>query len=371
MQFNLIETAAGRSIACVVNGELYVADSSMRNFDKIVEAARADDTTIVDLFTPLVEVAKSFESVTERVTLNGGNLYFDGVLVADALAEQIIRFHDGGLDYLPLANFMEKVYLNPNEHSRDHLYRWMLAESLSITPGGDIVGYKGLNSNFTSVHQGYGIVNNIEHNNAHLDNSAGNVVTIPRDQVTFDPANGCSFGLHVGTHTYASGWGSVVMEVHVNPRDVVSVPSDCGSAKMRVCRYTVVQQVEAKYIEALVGYTYDDSDDTGDDYCFNCGEELDVWSGCEGCDQQEEDDAQQDRLDEEQREQDIYNAEQEQAEAERVQAQEDERLREKEEIDRVTAIQYPISDRPGCFTDLQIQPVGPARDIYGRFAPKA
>ena len=365
MQFNLIETSAGRSIACVVNGELYVADSSMRNFDAIVEAARTDDATIVDLFTPLVEVAKSFETVTERVTLNGGNLYFDGVMIADALAEQIIRFHDQGLDYLPLANFMEKVYLNPNEHSRDHLYRWMLAESLSITPTGDIVGYKGVNHDFKSVHQGYGIVNNVEFANAHLDNSEGNLVTIPRDMVTFDPANGCSFGLHVGTHTYASGWGSVVMEVHVNPRDVVSVPSDCGSAKMRVCRYTVVQQVEAKYIEALVGYTYDDSDDSDDsddydyDTCYECGVAFVDESGdsCDECEQDLEDRAAEDLK--------IRWREQ----RDRWEKQEAERLREKEEQEAIDQQWSSYSAVPN--NDLKVQAVGPARDIYGRFAPKA
>jgi hypothetical protein len=56
--------------------------------------------------------------------------------------------------------------------------------------------------------------------------------------------NGCSVGLHVGTYDYASNFTLNVLEVHVNPRDVVSVPTDSNWAKVRCCRYVVIKEVE-------------------------------------------------------------------------------------------------------------------------------
>ena len=63
---------------------------------------------------------------------------------------------------------------------------------------------------------------------------------MPRGEVQHDPESGCSTGLHVGTYAYAQGYArAALLTVHVNPRDVVSVPTDCDAEKMRVCRYVV------------------------------------------------------------------------------------------------------------------------------------
>jgi hypothetical protein len=43
-----------------------------------------------------------------------------------------------------------------------------------------------------------------------------------------------------------------VLEVHVNPRDVVSIPDDHQDAKMRVCRYVVIGEVTAEHTKPLV-----------------------------------------------------------------------------------------------------------------------
>ena len=72
----------------------------------------------------------------------------------------------------------------------------------------------------------------------HIPNPPGAVVEMPRTQVNGDRHNGCSTGLHVGTWDYASTFGPKTLIVSVNPRDVVSVPKDCGYQKLRTCRYT-------------------------------------------------------------------------------------------------------------------------------------
>jgi hypothetical protein len=97
---------------------------------------------------------------------------------------------------------------------------------------------------------------------------------MPRSEVEWDPTVGCHRGLHVGTWDYAYGFAQgAVMEVHVNPRDVVSVPTDSDAAKVRCCRYTIVRVIDAPYTAAVVPmYSYDDSYDYEDDAEWGDGE---------------------------------------------------------------------------------------------------
>ena len=43
-----------------------------------------------------------------------------------------------------------------------------------------------------------------------------------------------------------------VLEVYVNPRDVVSVPHDYSAQKIRVCRYVVGEPVDKPYDEPVL-----------------------------------------------------------------------------------------------------------------------
>lgn len=75
-----------------------------------------------------------------------------------------------------------------------------------------------------------------------------------RDDVVLDPNRHCAAGLHVASYDYARSFSGCprLMLVAVDPSDVVSVPTDCECAKIRVCRYTVLQDITelaAKYGE--------------------------------------------------------------------------------------------------------------------------
>jgi hypothetical protein len=60
-----------------------------------------------------------------------------------------------------------------------------------------------------------------------------------------DRKNACSRGLHVAAFSYAHDQYSNgnLIEVKVNPRDVVAVPEDHNNEKMRVCEYEVLAQI--------------------------------------------------------------------------------------------------------------------------------
>lgn len=238
---------------------LLSADSNHPNFKLIAEKVLNDDEDgLVDLFDPTNRVSDEFKALSERVSVSGGRVFFDGDEVDNTLTEQILEFVKQDVaDWKPLVKFYENVASNPDEHSKENLYRWLAAtKGFTIDADGLIVGYKGVRSNgnggYHSCNQsGSAIVDGKSVSGA-IPNNPGSVVEMPRSKVNHDPAQGCSTGLHIGTWEYAQKFASVVLEVRVNPRDVVSVPVDCDGQKMRACRYTVVGKVTEPYRQAVL-----------------------------------------------------------------------------------------------------------------------
>lgn len=250
-----------------------VAHSSHPRFEDIVRGAREGDESVAALFDLAASVAERFEPLSERVSVANGRVYFDGDEVPGTISDHIVRFLDEGIeDWKPLVRFLENVGQNPNAHSRDMLYDWLRAERFTITDAGMIVGYKGVRvvqdengtETFESIHSGRAIVDGAVVV-GHIPNAVGSVITMPRESVTFDPASGCNVGLHVGTYGYANGFArGALLEVHVHPRDVVSVPTDCSATKMRVSRYVVAGTISAPWTSP-VRWTDESSDDFSDD----------------------------------------------------------------------------------------------------------
>lgn len=244
----------GDTFAVYFNGtDLFTATDDNPQLDTILERMRAGDFDgIEELFNMEAALRQTFQQITERVAVRNGHVFFDGEVLDDAIEGLILRSLDAKTaDYLPVVNFLEKVYTNISEHTRENLLTWLRAEDFQVTTTGDIVAYKGLRSDFTSITRGPATVDG-EDVNGNVPNSVGSVVEIRRSDVVADPAQGCAYGLHAGTYGYASGFAQgALVEVHINPRDVVSVPTDCGAQKMRVARYRVVQQITTKPSETV------------------------------------------------------------------------------------------------------------------------
>jgi hypothetical protein len=284
IKYNLVkfQDSDEANLTVFVGGEMYVATDTHPNFRAILDKVMAEDESVVDLFDVSKTAEKRFDRLSERVTVSNGRIYFDGEEVDNALTTQVLRFIDNGVeDFKPLVKFFEKVMTNPNEHSREQLYRWLSRYDFTITDEGDFIAYKGVqvvsdDHKYESISRGKAISNGVEYNGA-IPNPLGAVVEMPRSNVQHDPSVGCHVGLHAGTWSYASGFAQgAVLTVVINPRDVVSVPTDCQDQKLRVCRYTVQEVTEVKYEAPVV--SFDDEDEYDDeDYCYECGE-----SGCEG-----------------------------------------------------------------------------------------
>lgn len=259
MKFNTLEVDGEQTNVTVFfnDGRSVVATNDHPNFERIIDALERgdnDEASIHDLFDVGYAIGRQFNQLSERVDYNHGKLFLDGVEIDNALTQTIVRYYTAGQDdFQPLVAFMEKIEQNPNEHSKDHLFKWMGQHSFGICDDGDFIAYKGLhvtwddedNEVLVSGHHGRATVNG-EVVEGQIPNGLGSVVTMPRNEVAFDPARGCSRGLHVADFSLAKTFGPKVVRVKVNPRDVVSVPTDDNWAKVRVCRYRVLDVVSEK-----------------------------------------------------------------------------------------------------------------------------
>lgn len=328
MKHNIVaEQGVPTSATVFHDGRVYVAAPGHPNFAKIIEALTtgARPRKVIGLFDVAGFITRSLkaaarrlgatdvDSAAESLTIENGRVLWDGQPVSGPLADTILAYsRTDSDDFLPLARFMVKVMTNPNEHSREMLFDWMRSLSFNIAEDGDMLALKAVqpdqHGDLRSINSGSALVNGVaEH--GRIRNNVGDVVTMPRSEVNHDPFEGCSTGLHVGTQGYARDFGrnfGTIIEVKVNPADVVSVPTDCDSAKMRVCRYEVYRVVEeAKTPElATIGAataTVDEArwaallasdppfsdDEYGDedDYqtCGDCGDETDGEEYCTAC----------------------------------------------------------------------------------------
>lgn len=274
LQFNLVDREGSRNLVVFLNGVMYTADENHPNMSALVDkVVRGDADGLADLFDASVEAAKRFERLSETVSVANSRVFVDGDEVDDVYADQIVRFMQEDADFGPLVKFLEKVYTNTEAHTRENLSRWLEATGgFTIDDDGDIRGYKGVNAELGSIHHGPAVVDGVSVTGS-VPNKVGSVVEMARSKVQHDPSVGCAVGLHVGTWAYASSFArGNILEVKVNPRDVVSVPTDCNGQKMRVSRYKVVSVLDAPHTTAFVSdndeedYDYDEYYE--DDYDF-------------------------------------------------------------------------------------------------------
>ena len=264
-----------RTLTVFLDSGPLVVNDDHPNFDAISGGASGDLSSeeIFDLADLSIAVAKKFDAVGRRVSVANGVVYFDGDPVHNALTNHIVRALDEGVGFQSLVNFYEKLAANPSDRSREQLYEWLDRRDFTILPNGDFLAYKGCAGTSdapTSISRGKAVVNGEAVSGA-VPNPIGAVVEFPRSEVVDRADVGCARGLHVGDYDYASGWArGVLLTVSVDPADVVSVPTDCDAAKVRVCRYTVEDVYDKPTpIGAAVYVDPDDlvEDGFGEPYC--------------------------------------------------------------------------------------------------------
>lgn len=200
-------------------------------------ALRAGDRVMAECLhqkvADLVDVSTSVVNATcGNVEIVNGIVRYRGQNVHNSITERILWGATEGMDMTPYMRFLDKLMNNPSKRSVDQLYGFIEKHRMGIADDGDILAYKVVKDDYRDIYS------------STFDNSPGQIVQMVRNRVDDDPDNTCSQGLHVCAFSYLSEYGTNlglrIVICKVSPADVVSIPSDGDSAKMRCCRYEVV-----------------------------------------------------------------------------------------------------------------------------------
>jgi hypothetical protein len=220
-----IATASG--ITAVIDGENYTITSDNPSYQQVLEAIgnREAPENIAELFRTANAIKRYAKGLIE---VRDGVLYYEGEEIHNVVVDRILAFMAAHLPVEPLIAFLGRLMANPSRRSIEELYTFLEHKALPITEDGCFLAYKGVRDNYLDCHTGT------------FDNHPGTINEMPRQKVDDDFRRGCSYGFHVGSLEYATGFGSRTVIVKVDPADVVSVPSDCSCQKLRTAKYEVI-----------------------------------------------------------------------------------------------------------------------------------
>ena len=237
---NVPYNISDQNIALYFGGKMHQVPANDSRYDNLKELLREGNYTEEEL-TRVLDVPSHLEHVTHgAVTVVDGEVTFNDMAIHGAIADILLTLVEEGFDIKPWANFLENLMENPSYSSRKQLYGFLEKYKAPITEDGCFIAFKGVREDYTDYHTGT------------FNNMVGSVVEMDRFAVDDDPNRTCSSGLHVCAAEYLDGGmfnGGRIMVVKVNPRDVVSIPTDYEFSKMRLCKYEVVAETEMSQLE--------------------------------------------------------------------------------------------------------------------------
>jgi acyl carrier protein len=280
--------------------EILTARNDHPRWNEIVEAYK---TRNEDRLTTLLSLKAVVEEYSVgQLTINATGVLFRGHPLHSVDASRVMAFLRDGLPYKPIANYIARKFANPSARAITELYSFLEHKNMPITDEGKIIAYKGVQDDFFSVmgNTTTVVLQGEVNSGGHIRNVVGATIEIERSSCDDDFRNGCSFGLHAGSLSYAKGWGKRVVLVEIDPADVVSVPEDCNCQKLRCCKYRVLGEYTGPMPHTYsneFGSSSPDAPtetDDSDDQCSGCGNHNDDCScydpcscgqsGCPDCD---------------------------------------------------------------------------------------
>jgi uncharacterized coiled-coil protein SlyX len=224
------------TVTVQLDGDILVANSAHPAFQQIRSAALAQDWQQV---RTLMDVGKAIETWSDNeFQISDNQVLYMGEPVPAELERRILSFLEEDAPFDHLLEFYRRLRKNPSRRSVHQLYKFLEHENIPIGEDGCFYAYKAVQQDWYSISAD-------RRTGQKQLNTIGMTPSMPRNEVDDDPTHGCSYGFHVGSLNYASGFGgsnSRLLICRVAPENVVSVPHDCAYQKLRCSEYTVVQE---------------------------------------------------------------------------------------------------------------------------------
>lgn len=249
------------------DGKTVSVEKTDRKYASVIEALSLpkdeSEAEILKLLTP-VKVDQTIQQ-TDKFDLVNGEVYFNNEKLPHALSQKVKSIIEDGLPLENFENFWKNLKENPSSNSVNELINFLSYKELPITEDGHFLAYKGISHNDYSVNGNVNtrVLQGVVNSTGNILNTVGSIIEVLRRDVDDDKYQHCSYGLHVGSLNYAKDWGDKMVVVKVNPKDVVSVPTDHDFQKCRVCKYEVLyefkQEIEDSVVDEKGNFIEDES----------------------------------------------------------------------------------------------------------------
>jgi hypothetical protein len=222
------------TITITIKGQIHSIHRDNVNYAEVKKAVREKRwEDIAELVNPVLAI-KNFTK--GKLSFKDGVFFYMGMPINNCLTDKMMNMMKQGFPVDPMVAFLNNLLENPSKTAVEELFGFLSKNDLPITEDGHFLAYKKIRADYKDIHSGT------------MDNSVGKVLEMPRNNVDDNRNRTCSAGLHFASIAYmphfgSNGSGSRIVILKVNPRDVVSIPSDYNDSKGRACRYEVIGEV--------------------------------------------------------------------------------------------------------------------------------
>lgn len=217
----------------------------LKNLGKIFDGSL--DVATIDGFFGMVENHRIADC---GVYLEKGDFFFEGQKITSYLDDATMRLLEEGYTLDPVLKTLENICYNPNEECRKFVFSFLNTHKLPLTSDGCFLAYKEVGDDYKSLTAGEEDVTVSEDGKpdfvakGRIPYVVGTTVKMKRSECDPNRQNLCSKGFHFGSaeYKYTGGRGKCLL-LKINPRNVVSLPSDLSQLKGRTCEAFVMAEI--------------------------------------------------------------------------------------------------------------------------------
>lgn len=243
------------SIVLFINNKPFKIDKTNALFSKVIQQFDLPENEQESAIKNVIFNTQSPNTSKDGLDIKDESVYIDNVKLPDVLAKKVIAMHKEDLPLSLFKNFWKNLQENPSRTSVSELYDFLSYKDLPLTEDGCFLAYKRLDDKFWSINgnKNTTVLKGKVDKDGKIYNGIGEEIEVLRRDVDDNREHHCSDGLHIGSRDYAQNFASGKMVVvKVNPKDVVSVPSDYNCQKCRVAAYQVVSIYENEITATVV-----------------------------------------------------------------------------------------------------------------------
>ena len=229
--------------------KVYSFTASSTTYNRFKAAIEAKDMDAIPVIVdPALRVADQCGS---DVKIDQGVMSIGGEDVPKELAEEIRKAAMAGVDTTGLKAMWQRLKKNPIRHAIAQTFRFIKKNGVHVLPDGRFILYKGVDRTNTG-----GVYKARRGSGTPFEYRLGVMAQERGGRAACDgnPSVACGRGLHAAPWTYVNNiyGGGALISLICDPEDVVGVPHDADSQKMRLWQVFPQSEVTGPITDALV-----------------------------------------------------------------------------------------------------------------------